>query len=55
MRVSNLVVLGNRASAYNEVWGYLKEHKTFTTIVQHRKKDGTFIDVEVRANLNMVT
>ena len=50
MRVSNLVVLGDRASAYKEAWGYLKEHKTFTTIVQHRKKDGTLIDVEIRAN-----
>jgi|GEM_PF-240168 len=53
MRVGNLVV-GYKTEewqpAYADVWAYLKSNKTFETTVQHRKKDGTIIDVEIRAN-----
>ena len=53
MRVGNLV-LGYKKeeweSAYAQVWDYLKANKTFETIVQHKKKDGAVIDVEIRAN-----
>ncbi len=53
LRVGNLV-LGypedNWESAYAEVWAYLKVHKRFEVIVQHKRKDGSVIDVEVMAN-----
>jgi PAS domain S-box-containing protein len=53
MRVGNLVVGYKEEdwdTAFEEVWANLKANKTFEATVQHRKKDGTIIDVEIRAN-----
>ncbi len=53
MRVGNLVVgypEENWEAAYAEVWNYLKEKKRLEVVVQHKKKDGTIIDVEIIAN-----
>ena len=36
--------------AYAEVWDYLKVNKKLEVTVQHKKKDGTIIDVQILAN-----
>ncbi len=52
-KVGNLVIgyeEKNWDDAYSQVWNYLKANKSFETITQHKRKDGSIIDVEIRAN-----
>ena len=52
-KVGNLVVGYEEDTwedSYAQVWNYLKEHNTFETVVQHKRKDGRIIDVEIKAN-----